>query len=272
MINRMQSIKSQVINNSPLIHCITNPISINDCANAVLAVGAKPIMAEHPQEVAEITANSAALAVNLGNITDVRMESMMISGKVAHENYIPSILDAVGVGCSKLRLGFAKQFIQENKPTVIKGNMSEIKTIAGVTADSIGIDVGNDDRITVATIKDNLKIMQELSQKTGAVILATGETDLIVLGSNAYLVENGVKMLSGITGTGCMLNVLIACYLSSNEPIEATILATTMLGIAGELAETQQGTGSFHVRLLDFLSIMTDEQWKQKVKLTEVRL
>ena len=102
-INDLLAIKRKVKEEKPLIHCITNHISINDCANAVLAVGAKPIMAEHPAEVSEITASSKALAINLGNINDTRMKSILLSGKTAFENNIPAIIDIVGVACSSLR-------------------------------------------------------------------------------------------------------------------------------------------------------------------------
>ena len=108
-----------------LIHCITNPISINDCANLILALGAKPIMACHPDEVESITSNSSALALNLGNFDDIRAKSMMISAKCAKENKIPFILDLVGVACSTLRLNYAKELVSLYCPTVIKGNISE---------------------------------------------------------------------------------------------------------------------------------------------------
>ncbi|MEG1427681.1 MAG: hydroxyethylthiazole kinase [Oscillospiraceae bacterium] len=268
----IKRIMSLVRVNSPLIHCITNPISINDCANAVLAVGAKPIMAEHPKEVAEITASSAALAVNLGNITDIRMEAMMISGYIARENHIPTVIDIVGVGCSKLRLDFAKKFISQRAPTVIKGNISEIKAICGYTANSLGIDVGVCDKINPKNIDRNLQMLKKLSEDAGAIIVVTGEIDYIVWKNTAYCVQNGVKMLSEITGTGCMLNVLIATFLSAGELLEASILATAMLGIAGELAVTEEGTGSFHVGLLNALNMMTDVQLQKKIQLEEISI
>ena len=124
----VESLLHSIRKNEPLIHCITNPISINDCANAVLATGAKPVMAEHPLEVAHITSMASVLAVNLGNITDARMESIMISGRQAEELNIPSIIDSVGVTCSDIRLKLAKEYIDMCRPAVIKGNISEIKT------------------------------------------------------------------------------------------------------------------------------------------------
>lgn len=271
MIDQMINVKSKVKESAPLIHCITNPISINDCANAVLAVGAKPIMAEHPKEVEQITAKASALAVNLGNITDVRMKSIKLSGKVAC-NHIPMVIDLVGVACSNLRLEYAKEFIDENKPNVIKGNMSEIKAIAGYTSSSVGIDVGAEDIITDCTIANNLQIMKKLTSHTGAIIVATGKIDLIVLKDKAVLINNGVEMLSSITGTGCMLNVLIGSFISSGDILGGTTLAVAMLSVAGEIAHTPKGTGSFRIRLMDAISTMSSEQLKERLHIKEVQI
>ena len=125
MTNKVWDILNQVKNKKPLIHCITNPISINQCANLILAVGAKPIMAEHPKEVSDITASSDALMLNIGNITEVRMESISISLKTAIEKGIPVLLDVVGIACSDLRREYVLKMLDFNVPTVIKGNYSE---------------------------------------------------------------------------------------------------------------------------------------------------
>lgn len=270
MINQMLKLRNELKTINPLIHCITNPISINDCANAVLAVGCKPIMAEHPKEVSEITKIAKALAVNLGSITDARMESMMISGKVALQNQTPTIIDIVGVACSTLRLDFAKKYIVNNKPNVIKGNMSEIKSLSGECTNAVGIDVGINDAITEENIHQNISILKNLSQSTGSIIVATGETDIIASENKVILVKNGSKMLSEITGTGCMLNVLIGSFISTKKLLTGTVLATIMLGIAGELAYTSAGTGSFKVRLMDALYTMTDEELIERIKIKEV--
>ena len=137
-------IVNSVREKKPLVHCITNPISINQCANAVLAVGAKPIMAEHPKEVEEITNVADALVLNLGNITDARMESMLISAKTASENNIPFVVDAVGISCSALRRDYIKRIIKY-KPKVIKGNYSEIKALYDSEYKSAGVDADFED-------------------------------------------------------------------------------------------------------------------------------
>ena len=266
LIKNLLQIKNSIRLTKPLIHCITNPISINDCANVVLAVGGKPIMAEHPLEVAEITSVSKSLGVNLGNITDVRMESMIISGRTALEKKIPQVIDLVGVACSALRLEYAKKFISECHPNVIKGNMSEIKAICGMNSNSKAIDVGKDDIITEDNFNDTITILKNFSKKIGAVIAVTGVIDIITDGVYTYFIENGCEMLSMITGTGCMVNSLIATYISTGEILEGTVLAVALMGICGELSQNAKGTGSFRTELIDNIFNISDEVIIKKIK------
>lgn len=272
MRSKFEEIYKYLQENSVLIHCITNPISINDCANAVLALGAKPIMAEHPAEVAEITKTAKALAVNLGNITDARMKSILISGETAFENNIPSVIDVVGVACSSLRQEIAKEYIETAKPKVIKGNLTELKALIGLNVDAIGIDVGKNDVISDENLHENIKILSDYSNKTGSVILASGKVDLIVWQNKAYTISNGVQMLSQVTGTGCMLNVLVATLISSGLYPEAVILATALMGISGEMANSQKGTGTFRIELMDMLSTLKISDIMKKIKLKEITL
>lgn len=268
-IVKVENIINSIRSNAPLIHCITNPISINDCANAVLAVGAKPIMAEHPKEVAKITSMASVLAVNLGNITDARINSIMISGKTSLENNIPSVIDAVGVTCSDIRLELAKEYINVCRPAVIKGNISEIKVLNGLSSDAAGIDVSDKDTFSSdneVKMKYTGELVKELAKKTNSVVVATGVVDTISDGCEVYYIQNGCEMMSSITGTGCMLNVLIASYISAGKYtdtkiLDNTICATALLGIAGERArdytlKNNAGLGTFHVRLLDEISLI----------------
>ena len=268
-IVKVENIINSIRSNAPLIHCITNPISIIDCANAVLAVGAKPIMAEHPKEVAKITSMASVLAVNLGNITDARINSIMISGKTSLENNIPSVIDAVGVTCSDIRLELAKEYINVCRPAVIKGNISEIKVLNGLSSDAAGIDVSDKDTFSSdneVKMKYTGELVKELAKKTNSVVVATGVVDTISDGCEVYYIQNGCEMMSSITGTGCMLNVLIASYISAGKYTDTKILdnaicATALLGIAGERArdytlKNNAGLGTFHVRLLDEISLI----------------
>lgn len=267
IINKLLQIRQSVKLKKPLIHYITNPISINDCANMILAVGAKPIMAEHPLEVSEITAVSKSLGVNLGNITDTRMKSMLISGKTAYENKISQVIDLVGVGCSKLRLDYARKFISECHPNVIKGNMSEIKAIYGIKSSAKGIDVGACDIITEQNFHKNIEIIKTLSMGTGAVVAATGVVDIISNGTYTYVIKNGCEMLSMITGTGCMLTGLIASYISSGSILEGTVLAIALMGICGELSQHVKGTGSFRTELIDNMFNISDDMITKKIRM-----
>ena len=244
----------------PLVHCITNPISITRCADAILSSGAKPIMAEHPKEVLEITRGADALVLNLGNITDVRMDAMLISAKTASENNIPFVVDAVGVACSTLRRNYIKKLL-EFKPSVIKGNYSEIKALYDSEYKSAGIDADFSD---VDYIKE---IAKSLAQKFGCIILASGKVDVVTDGNNTYGVQNGTPQLANITGTGCMRGALCGCYISASPDIYGVLTACGVLGISGKRAETKAGNGTFAVRLMDELSAYFSEEEFENEKL-----
>lgn len=178
----------------PLIHCITNPISIHDCANIVLTTGARPIMAEHPGESAEITAASQALALNLGNITDARIESIANSGATAFTRNIPVILDLVGIGCSRLRREFALDFLKNRKtgsPFILKGNMSEILALQKENPTVSGVDVSEQDLRLAESESEAAQRLQALAEEFQAVIFASGKTDIISDNRNTYFLYNG---------------------------------------------------------------------------------
>lgn len=283
----IHSIRSKVKECHPLIHCITNPISIHQCANAILAVGARPMMAEHPKEVREITQSADALLLNLGNITDARMESMLISAKAAKQKGIPIVLDAVGVACSALRREFAAELLKLVTPTVIKGNYSEINALFYETYRSAGVDA--DASLEPDSVSRTAAALAEAKQ---TVILVSGETDIITDGKRLVYVNNGTPQLATVTGTGCMLGALCATYLSANEStaavvhdvqstesgrlleskasiMDAAISACAVLGICGELAKTEAGSGSFMMRLMDALSVLKDTELEAYLKTEE---
>jgi len=249
----IQEIRKKVKENHPLIHCITNPISIHQCANAILAVGARPMMAEHPLEVREITESADALLLNLGNITDVRMESMLISAKAAKKKGIPIVLDAVGVACSELRRNFAFDLLKVVVPTIIKGNYSEINALCHKTYHSVGVDA--DTALDVVSVG---KVAEKLAEKYGTVILASGKTDIVTDGKRLLYGENGSLQMATVTGTGCMLGALCAVYLSQGEALDAARAACTVFGICGQLAETEEGCGAFMTNLMNMLSVVKD--------------
>ena len=254
-----------------LVHCITNPISIHDCANMILATGARPIMAEHPLEVEEITSVSKALLLNLGNITDVRMESMKKSFQEAKKREIPVVLDLVGIACSTLRMNYVKELLKQGYPDILKGNMSEMLMMAGLPSHSIGVDSG--DVLSEQNKKVICNTFCKLSKQTGSVLLISGEKDLIVSGHEVYIGRNGTECLSSITGTGCMLGALCGSYLSSASSLSAALTAVSVMGIAGELASLGcKGPGSFQNELLDAVYNLSKEQILNKLNLKKVEI
>lgn len=263
-MHRLNEIRKAVREKHPLIHCITNPISINQCANAILAAGARPVMAEHPTEAEEITESAAALLLNTGNITDVRMVSMEISLQAAAREGIPVVLDAVGTACSGLRRGFVLQLLETAAPAVLKGNYSEIYALYHAAYHSSGVDAdGGLDEDTV------LDAARELAKRYGMAVLASGKTDIVTDGVKTARIKNGTPQLATVTGTGCMLGALCGVFLSACPGMDAASAACVVLGVCGQLAETEKGSGTFMVNLLDALSSVTDEQLENNMNAEE---
>ena len=267
MKHDISAILAHIRQNQPLIHCITNPISITQCANAILAAGGRPIMAEHPKEVAEITRTAQSLLLNLGNITDARMESIKISAETASNVPIPVVLDAVGIACSRLRRDFLRELLGSVTPTVIKGNYSEIYALyqdqycsSGVDADA-SLDIEMIDRCAVV-----------LAREKNTMVLASGKVDVLTDGKRLIHIRNGTAQLSSVTGTGCMLGALCALCLSAEPSLDAVITACTLLGISGEKAQTPSGNGTFLVHLMDTLSTISAEDIFQNIKMEEITI
>ena len=250
---QINDIRSAVKQKAALIHCITNPISINQCANVILCAHARPMMAQHPEEAAVITSSAGAVLLNMGNITDVRKQSMLISAQTAKQNGIPFVLDVCGSACLPTRREYALGLIGTCLPSVIKGNYSEITALARKDYTSSGVDA--DKTLTAEAVTETA---QELALKLGTVILASGETDIITDGSRTAFVKNGCAQLGSVTGTGCMQGALCAAYLSAAKGFDAAVAASVVLGICGQLAQTDKGAGSFMVNLLDALSTVDD--------------
>ncbi|MBQ6622522.1 MAG: hydroxyethylthiazole kinase [Mogibacterium sp.] len=261
MTSNIPKIRETLRQTAPLIHCITNPISINQCANAILATGARPIMAEHPEEVAEITSTAASLMLNLGNITDVRMSSMRRAAAAAAAAEIPVTLDLCGISCSTMRREYTLRFLSDFPVTLLKGNYSEILSLEEASHRSSGVDAM--EGLDTDTI---LHAAAVLARHYHCFVLASGKTDILSNGNKAILLENGTPQLASVTGTGCMLGALCASYLAAERTLEAVAAACLLLGIAGEEAETELGSGSFCIRLLDRLSTLGDDVLAQKMK------
>ncbi|MDD3220790.1 MAG: hydroxyethylthiazole kinase [Lachnospiraceae bacterium] len=275
LADAIEKMRAAVTGRAPLIHCITNPISIHDCANVVLAAGGRPMMAEHPEEVAEITLTAGALALNLGNITDARRASILIAGRTAMEAGIPVILDMVGIGCSSFRKDIIIEFLKhriEGAKLILKGNMSELKALAGEEKCVSGVDVNPADMLSENNQGEAIALAKRMAVRYEAVILASGKTDLVTDGQKAFLIDNGCDMMGRITGTGCMLNVLTGTYMAAGEPLLAAVAGCVVLGISGEAgSEKSLGTGGFQVAFQDALSCMTDEDIRNRMKVRYIQ-
>lgn len=230
----------------------------------MLAIGGRPIMAEHPKEVEEITATASAALFNIGNITDVRMESIKISAEYCRKNGIPFTLDIAGMACSSLRREYVKSLLDIAVPNVIKGNYSEIKALSGDYT-SAGVD---SEDISVSEMET---VAAGLAEKYNSVILASGKTDIIADRNRLFRIYNGTPQLSRVTGTGCMQGVLCSTFSAVTNPLVSAVSSAVIMGICGEAAESKNGSGTFMVDLIDKLSTITDSDIAEKIRMEEIK-
>ena len=249
--------------NCPLIHNITNYVTVNDCANIVIACGAAPIMADDKEEVADITTICAGLNINIGTLNSRTIASMLIAGKRANELNHPVVLDPVGAGASKLRTETAMKLVEEVKFTVIRGNISEMKTLASGSGTTKGVDADVADQITEENQDEVVAFAKAFAKKTGAVIAITGAIDIVSDSSKAYCIRNGHPMMSSITGTGCQLSAMTAAFVTANpdRPLEASAAAVSAMGYAGEIAHgrltAMDGNATYRNYIIDAIYNMT---------------
>lgn len=228
----------------PLIHNITNYVTVNDCANILLACGGSPIMADDIGEAEEITALCGGLNINIGTLNARTIPAMLAAGKKANELGRPAVLDPVGAGASRLRTDTALRLLEQVRFTVVRGNISEIKTLALGRGSTQGVDADVGDAVTEDTLEEAVRFAKGFAQKTGAVIAITGAIDVVADGEErAFCVFNGHPMMSGVTGTGCQLSAMTAAYVSANpdRPLEAAAAAVCAMGVCGELAQRRMG-------------------------------
>jgi hydroxyethylthiazole kinase len=263
--------------NKPLVHCITNYVTVNDVANMVLACGASPIMADDPGEAADITKICQATVINIGTLTVSTVEAMCSAGKAANELCHPVVLDPVGAGASPFRTQTLKKLLDTVHFTVIKGNISEIKTLAQGTKTGKGVDAAVTDSVTAENIAESAVFVKQLAEKTGAVIAVTGATDIIADATEVYVCRNGSARMSAITGCGCMLSALAAAFCGANPscPLEAVTAAVSAMGVCGEIAQRKTrasggGTGTFRTQLIDTMSLLTGEILKGACRLEKI--
>lgn len=268
----MNNIKLEVVEllkklkkKNPLVHNITNYVTVNDCANILLAIGASPIMADDIREAADITSISSALVINIGTLNERTIESMILSGKKANELDIPVVFDPVGAGASSFRNETTKRILDEVKIDVLRGNMSEIKFIAGLSSETKGVDASESD--IKGGNEEGIRAAESLARKYKCVTAITGVTDIVSDGERTVILENGTKMLSKVTGTGCMTTALVGGFLgaceSKKEHFIAAISGILSMSISGEIAQEKAGKigiGSFHVAIMDAISNLNADE------------
>ena len=262
----VKKILENVRNTCPLIHNITNYVTVNDCANILLACGASPIMADDEAEAAQITEICGGLNINIGTLNSRTIPSMFLAGKKANELNHPVILDPVGAGASGLRTETALKLLETVHFTAIRGNISEIKTLAWGHGTTKGVDADVADRITKENLDEAVAFAKNFAKKTGSIIAITGVIDIVSDSQTAYCIYNGHSMMSSITGTGCQLSAMTAAFLTANpsQPLEAVAAAICAMGLAGEIAFKRlsplDGNSSYRNYIIDAIYNLTPEQ------------
>lgn len=251
---------------APLIHNITNYVTVNDVANVLLACGGSPIMSDDIQDVEDITSICGGLNINIGTLNQNTIPSMFAAGKKANELGHPVVLDPVGAGASALRTQTALKLLEEVKFTVVRGNISEIKTLASGAGTTKGVDADVADKVTEENLDNAVAFAKAFAARTGAVIAITGAIDIVADAQKAYCIRNGNAMMSCITGTGCQLSALTAAFVTANpgQPLEAAAAAVCAMGLAGEVAHQrltpQDGNATYRNYIIDAIYNMTPEQ------------
>ena len=249
----------------PLVHHITNYVTVNDCANITLCAGGAPVMADAADEVEEMVAIASALVLNIGTLNPVQVESMELAGCMANERKIPVILDPVGAGATQYRTKTARQLLDNLDIAILKGNAGEIGVLAGADAKVRGVD-------SHGLAGNPVAIAQEYAEATGLTVAISGVTDIITDGKHTFLVENGHPMMGSISGTGCMAASVTGVFAAeSKDPLFASAAAFAAFGIAGERAAAGAcGPFSFKTALFDELAALTPEDLAQAARIHAV--
>lgn len=249
---KLSSMLRSIRKNKPLIHHITNYVTVNDCANITLCIGASPVMSHALEEVEEMVGHAGALVLNIGTLDQSQATSMLLAGHAANNLDIPVIVDPVGAGATRYRTDFMQRLIEELQISVMKGNAGEIGVLAGADAQVRGVDSGD-------VNGDLHRITQNFALESGITVVMSGATDIVSNGRQIIAIENGHPMMGRISGTGCMATSIIASFVAvQRNTAEASAAALAAFGIAGERAAAgTSGPGTFKSALFDQLSRLT---------------
>ena len=272
----MQQVLKTMLENvrakTPLVHNITNYVTVNDVANVLLAAGGSPIMSDDADDVEDITSICGGLNINIGTLNKNTIPSMFLAGKKANALGHIVLLDPVGAGASRLRTDTANRLMQEVRFDAVRGNISEIKTLCTGSGSTKGVDADAVDAVTEANLNDGVQLVKAFAQKTGCIIAVTGAIDLVSDGERCWCIRNGRAEMSRITGTGCQLSALMTAFLVANpdRKLDAAAAAVCMMGLAGEIgwANMQPGDGNstYRNRIIDAIFNMTGDALEEGAK------
>ncbi len=263
---------ANVRNTTPLIHNITNYVTVNDVANVLLACGGSPIMSDEPDDVTDITSICNGLNINIGTLNKRSIEAMHIAGKVSTELGHKLLLDPVGAGASALRTQTALDLISELSFDVIRGNISEIKTLALGSGTTKGVDADVADAVTEENLEQAIAFTKAYAKESGSVIAITGAIDLVSDGEKCYVIRNGRKEMGLITGTGCQLSGMMTAFIAANpdDVCGAAAAAVCTMGLAGEIGyenmQAGDGNSTYRNRIIDAIYNMTPEKLEEGAK------
>ncbi|SDF18980.1 hydroxyethylthiazole kinase [Desulfovibrio legallii] len=276
-MNGFAEILDDVRRQVPVVHSITNYVTVNDCANVILALGGSAIMADDADEVEQIAGLSAALVINIGTLNQHTIPAMLAAGKRANALGRPVVLDPVGAGASDLRNDTLARLLGEVRFAAIKGNSAEIRFLAGSAVAARGVDAGGETLVTEANLEASARMAAGLSARTGAAVVVSGPIDLVAFHDAAWAVRNGDAHMAGITGAGCMAAAATGCCLGAapDKAAEACLCAMAAMGVAGEMAAEQLipaggGLGSFRTLLLDALGRLDGPALAARVQVESV--
>jgi hydroxyethylthiazole kinase len=252
---------AEIRKKSPVVHNITNYVVMNNSANALLALGASPVMAHAEEEVEDMVNIAGALVINIGTLSPHWIRAMFRAAYRARDRNIPIILDPVGAGATPYRTSTARELLQEVPPSVIRGNASEIMALLEENAKTKGVE-------STAASHAAVNIARQVNRIYGSVVCVSGETDYIIYGDDVTKIMNGHPMMTKVTGMGCIATALCGAFAAINHAFaEAAAQAMAVMGIAGEIAaEDAPGPGSLQVRFLDALYRLSEEDISRYLK------
>ncbi|GAB6098759.1 hydroxyethylthiazole kinase [Halanaerocella petrolearia] len=261
----MNDILAEIKAEKPLVHHITNNVTVNDCANITLYWGGLPIMAYAQQEVEQMVTAASALVINIGTLNHKQIDAMLQAGKKANQLKIPVILDPVGVGATDLRTEAALEILNKVDIAVIKGNEGEITVLAGGQAKLKGVE-------SVGTCEDITDSAQKLARVQDTVVVVSGADDIVTDGQEVYKITNGHPLMGQVVGTGCMLGSTLGVFCGvNNNYLNASLQAVAAYGIAGEKASQETSRpASYKVSFLDNISEISDQYLKAKQEVIEI--